>query len=135
VEAERGHRGRALQVRLLGRGARGVGAKGGRAPGAGPRDARANEQLLPRLRGEERPAVRDAARRRPRAGRVNASGDPQFCYVTTIGRVTGRPHQIEIWFAREPGARTIYLLSGGRDRSDWVKNIRADAAVIVRIGD
>ena len=63
------------------------------------------------------------------------SGDPQFCYVTTRGRVTGRQHEIEIWFAREPGARTIYMLSGGRDRSDWVRNIRADAAVTVRIGD
>jgi len=61
--------------------------------------------------------------------------DPQFCYVTTRGRVTGNPHEIEIWFAREPDARTIYLLSGGRDLSDWVKNIRADGAVTVRIGD
>jgi len=62
-------------------------------------------------------------------------GDPQFCYVTTRGRVTRRQHQIEIWFAREPGSRTIYLLSGGRDRSDWVRNIRADGAVTVRIAD
>jgi deazaflavin-dependent oxidoreductase (nitroreductase family) len=61
--------------------------------------------------------------------------DPQFCYVTTRGRVTGRAHEIEIWFAREPGARTIYMLSGGHDRSDWVQNIKADGAVTVRIGE
>jgi hypothetical protein len=23
-----------------------------------------------------------------------------FCYLTTTGRVSGRPHTIEIWFAR-----------------------------------
>jgi deazaflavin-dependent oxidoreductase (nitroreductase family) len=61
--------------------------------------------------------------------------DPQFCYVTTRGRVTGRPHEIEIWFAREPDAMTIYMLSGGADRSDWVRNMRADPAVTVRIGE
>ena len=63
------------------------------------------------------------------------SPDPQFCYVTTRGRVTGRPHEIEIWFARKADADTIYILSGGGDRSDWVKNIVADGAVTVRIGE
>jgi deazaflavin-dependent oxidoreductase (nitroreductase family) len=59
--------------------------------------------------------------------------DPQFCYVTTRGRVTGNPHEIEIWFAREDGAPTIYMLAGGRDRSDWVRNIQAEPKVTVRI--
>jgi deazaflavin-dependent oxidoreductase (nitroreductase family) len=68
-------------------------------------------------------------------GEGEAMGDPQFCYVTTRGRVTGRPHEIEIWFARDPDARTIYMLSGGEDRSDWVRNMRADPAVTVRIGE
>ena len=49
--------------------------------------------------------------------------------------MTGRPHEIEIWFAREADARTIYVLSGGRDGSDWVRNIRADGALRVRIGE
>ena len=61
--------------------------------------------------------------------------DPQFCYVTTRGRVTGNPHEIEIWFAREPDAETIYMLSGGGDRSDWVRNMRASSEVTVRIGE
>jgi deazaflavin-dependent oxidoreductase (nitroreductase family) len=56
----------------------------------------------------------------------------QFCYVTTTGRVTGRPHEIEIWFGMS-GA-TIYMLSGGGRRSDWVRNITHDPAVRVRIG-
>jgi deazaflavin-dependent oxidoreductase (nitroreductase family) len=54
-----------------------------------------------------------------------------FCYVTTTGRRTGRPHTIEIWFGERDG--TLYLLSGGGDRSDWVRNIRNESKVSVRI--
>jgi deazaflavin-dependent oxidoreductase (nitroreductase family) len=57
-----------------------------------------------------------------------------FCYLTTTGRRTGSPHTIEIWFASE-GGTTIFLLSGGGDRSDWVRNLRAYPSVQVRIGD
>ncbi len=48
------------------------------------------------------------------------------------GRVTGHPHRIEIWFAID--RETLYMLSGGGDRSDWVKNLRRDPAVTVEIG-
>jgi deazaflavin-dependent oxidoreductase (nitroreductase family) len=54
-----------------------------------------------------------------------------YCYLTTIGRRTGRPHRIEIWYARE-GDR-LYLLSGGGRSSDWVRNLTADPAVLVEI--
>src|SRR4051794_13363308 len=56
----------------------------------------------------------------------------QFCYLTTRGRVTGRPHRIEIWFALD--GSTLYMLAGGRDRADWVMNLRADPAVAVEVG-
>jgi deazaflavin-dependent oxidoreductase (nitroreductase family) len=55
-----------------------------------------------------------------------------FCYLTTWGRVTRRPHRIEIWFALE--GDTLYLLSGGRERSDWVKNLRKTPGVTVDLG-
>jgi deazaflavin-dependent oxidoreductase (nitroreductase family) len=58
-----------------------------------------------------------------------------YCYLTTTGRVSGKPHTIEIWFghtAERPS--TIYLMSGGRDRSDWVRNLLQEPAVRVRIG-
>jgi deazaflavin-dependent oxidoreductase (nitroreductase family) len=57
----------------------------------------------------------------------------EFCYLTTTGRVSGRPHEIEIWFSLVPETQTLYMLSGGRDRSDWVKNLRRDPDVTVRI--
>lgn len=58
----------------------------------------------------------------------------KLCYLETIGRVSGKPHEIEIWFAAGPGNR-IYLLSGGRERADWVKNLKSNPAVRVRIDD
>src|SRR5260370_8330717 len=57
--------------------------------------------------------------------------DADFCYLTTTGRVSGRPHTIEIWFALH--GHTLYMLSGARDRSDWVKNALRSPAVQVRI--
>lgn len=60
------------------------------------------------------------------------AGEP-FCYLTTTGRRTGRAHEIEIWFGLD--GSTLYLLSGGGDRSDWVRNLRARPRVHVRVGD
>ncbi|HKH75759.1 MAG TPA: nitroreductase family deazaflavin-dependent oxidoreductase [Rubrobacteraceae bacterium] len=61
---------------------------------------------------------------------VLASED--FCYLTTVGRVTGRPHEIEIWFSIDD--TTLYMLSGSH-RSDWVKNLRKTPEVTVRIAN
>jgi len=55
-----------------------------------------------------------------------------YCYLTTTGRVSGKPHEIEIWFGMD--GDTIYLLSGGGEKSDWVKNMRVQPQVKVRIG-
>ena len=57
----------------------------------------------------------------------------QFCYLTTTGRVSGKPHEIEIWFAL--AGRTLYMLAGGRHTADWVKNINHEPTVRVRIRD
>jgi deazaflavin-dependent oxidoreductase (nitroreductase family) len=57
-------------------------------------------------------------------------GRESFCYLTTTGRRTGRPHTIEIWFGVQDGR--LYLLSGGGERSDWVKNLLADPNVLIR---
>ena len=59
--------------------------------------------------------------------------DLDFCYLTTVGRTSGRPHRIEIWFALQEG--TVYLLSGGRDASDWVRNVMASPGVTLQIGE
>jgi deazaflavin-dependent oxidoreductase (nitroreductase family) len=53
-----------------------------------------------------------------------------YCYLTTTGRLSGRPHEIEIWFGLENS--TLYLLSGS-STSDWVKNLLKNPSVRVRI--
>ncbi len=53
-------------------------------------------------------------------------------HLQTIGRTSGRPRTIEIWFATD-GSR-IYLLAGGRDRAHWVRNLRVEPRVRARIG-
>jgi deazaflavin-dependent oxidoreductase (nitroreductase family) len=58
--------------------------------------------------------------------------DEDFAYLTTTGRRTGKPNRIEIWFALHDGR--IYLLSGGGDRADWVKNIAHDGGVRIQLG-
>jgi deazaflavin-dependent oxidoreductase (nitroreductase family) len=62
------------------------------------------------------------------------SRDEQFCYLTTTGRVSGRAHEIEIWFALAEGDRTLYLLAGGAHASDWVRNLAADPTATVVVG-
>jgi deazaflavin-dependent oxidoreductase (nitroreductase family) len=57
--------------------------------------------------------------------------DEDYCYLTTTGRVSGKPREIEIWFGL--GGSSLYMLSGGRDRSDWVRNLTREPAVTVRI--
>jgi deazaflavin-dependent oxidoreductase (nitroreductase family) len=57
----------------------------------------------------------------------------EYCYLTATGRVSGEPREIEIWFGLD--ASTLYMLSGGGDRSDWVKNLIKTPAVRVRIAD
>lgn len=56
-----------------------------------------------------------------------------FCYLTTTGRRTGRPHVIEIWFEAFDGS--VYLMAGGGERADWVRNLRHDPAVRLRVGE
>jgi deazaflavin-dependent oxidoreductase (nitroreductase family) len=58
--------------------------------------------------------------------------DAEYCYLTTTGRRTGNPHEIEIWFGAEDGV--VYLLSGLGDQADWVRNLQADERVRLRIG-
>jgi len=63
---------------------------------------------------------------------LEALASADFCYLTTTGRVTGRRHTVEIWFAIH--GQTLYILSGGRDRADWVKNALRQPQVTIRIG-
>ncbi len=57
----------------------------------------------------------------------------EFLYLTTIGRKTGLPREIEIWFiiCRE----RFYLFCEHGEAAGWVRNIRRSPKVSVRVGD
>jgi deazaflavin-dependent oxidoreductase (nitroreductase family) len=60
------------------------------------------------------------------------SAEPEYLYLTTTGRRTGLPHEIEIWFTARDGR--YYLVAELGERAGWVQNIRADARVAFRVG-
>jgi deazaflavin-dependent oxidoreductase (nitroreductase family) len=51
----------------------------------------------------------------------------EFLYLTTTGRKSGLPREIEIWFAAYGDC--YYICSEGRERADWVQNIANNPAV------
>jgi deazaflavin-dependent oxidoreductase (nitroreductase family) len=55
----------------------------------------------------------------------------QYCYLTTRGRRTGNPHTIEIWFGLE--GSTLYMLAGSGENADWVRNLRNEPDVQIRL--
>ena len=59
--------------------------------------------------------------------------EAELYYVTTTGRRTGRPHEVEIWCVAVGEA--LYLMAGSGERSDTVRNVRADPRVTVRAGE
>jgi deazaflavin-dependent oxidoreductase (nitroreductase family) len=56
----------------------------------------------------------------------------QFIYVTTTGRVSGRPREIEIWFV-ESGDK-LYILAEHFLKAQWVQNIDRNPRIRVRLG-
>lgn len=56
----------------------------------------------------------------------------EFLYLTTRGRRTGLPREIEIWYLELD--ESFYLISELRERAQWVQNIMAEPRVRYRIG-
>jgi deazaflavin-dependent oxidoreductase (nitroreductase family) len=61
-----------------------------------------------------------------------STSEHEFGYLSTIGRRSGQWHTIEIWYAQRGGV--IYLMSGGGEQSDWVRNLLANPQVLWRMG-
>ena len=64
---------------------------------------------------------------------LESVADKQVLYLTTVGRRTDLPREIELWFVvwRE----RLYLFAETREAAGWVKNIRRNPKVKVRIGE
>jgi deazaflavin-dependent oxidoreductase (nitroreductase family) len=60
------------------------------------------------------------------------NAEPTYLYLTTIGRRSGLPREIEIWFTRTNGC---YYVIAEYPTSQWVQNVTANAEVRVRLGE
>lgn len=69
----------------------------------------------------------------PDSNSKNSNFDQEkYLYLTTRGRKTGRPCEIEIWFTHHEDR--FYIIAEYAT-SNWVKNLQADPAGQVRVGN
>ena len=64
---------------------------------------------------------------------IQEVAEKQVLYLTTTGSRTGLPREIEIWFV-VCGER-FYLFAETGEAANWVKNIRRNPKVTIRIGE
>ncbi|HKX17370.1 MAG TPA: nitroreductase family deazaflavin-dependent oxidoreductase [bacterium] len=69
----------------------------------------------------------------PGTGWLDEVRDLPYLYVTTTGRKSGRPHEVEIWFIVHNGA--FYIFAEWFHRADWVRNIAQNPSVRGRVGE
>ena len=76
----------------------------------------------------------DAAERIPASATEiePGAGDQPYAWLTTIGRRSGEPRTVELWFALE--GRTVHFLAGGGEDAQWVRNAAVEPAVELRLG-
>ena len=58
------------------------------------------------------------------------AADAQYLYLTTKGRRSGLPRELEIWFTCREGR---YYVIAEYATSHWVQNLRASSEVQVRV--
>jgi hypothetical protein len=63
---------------------------------------------------------------------LSTHADDDCCDLTTIGRRSGRPHRIEIWFGVIDG--TVYFISGNGPSADWYRNALEAGRATIHLG-
>ncbi len=64
------------------------------------------------------------------SSKTNNFDHEQYLYLTTRGRRSGLPREIEIWFTYRDG---LFYLIAEYPTSNWVGNLRADPQAQVRV--
>ncbi len=62
---------------------------------------------------------------------MTRAAEPPYLYLTTTGRRSRQPREIEIWFTRSE--RRYYVIAENGARAQWVQNLRADPRVRWRV--
>src|SRR3954453_11366324 len=64
---------------------------------------------------------------------LKSVADKRVLYLITVGRRTGLPREIEIWFV--VCCERLYLFAETGEAARWVKNIRHNPEIVVKIGE
>jgi len=64
---------------------------------------------------------------------MTRAAEPPYLYLTTTGRRSRQPREIEIWFTRSE--RRYYVIAENGARAQWVQNLRADPRVRWRVAE
>jgi len=62
---------------------------------------------------------------------LRSHADDECIDITTVGRRSGRPHRIEIWFGVLD--EDVYLISGNGPGADWYRNALTHPGVTLHI--
>ena len=76
--------------------------------------------------------TRPSSRRGEPSALLTRDAEPEFLYLTTTGRRTGLPREIEIWFTALDDR--FYVIAEHGERAAWVRNVGANPRVGVRVG-
>jgi deazaflavin-dependent oxidoreductase (nitroreductase family) len=78
--------------------------------------------------------VSTAARADVPAAQLRTYQDASTLDLTTIGRKSGEPRTVTIWFVVDDGGR-LYVQSGKGGKTDWYQNLLHTPAVTMRMGE
>jgi len=59
------------------------------------------------------------------------TAEPPYLYLTTTGRRSGQPREIEIWFTQRDGQ--YYVIAETGTRAQWVQNLQVNPCVCWRV--
>ena len=62
---------------------------------------------------------------------LTSHAEVECCDIVTTGRVSGEPHEVEIWFGVIES--TMYLISGNGPGADWYRNALEHTEVAVKL--
>jgi deazaflavin-dependent oxidoreductase (nitroreductase family) len=60
------------------------------------------------------------------------AGLQPYAWLTAVGRVSGQPRTVELWFGLR--GTTVYFLAGGGATAHWVRNSLVAGTVSLRLG-
>ena len=60
------------------------------------------------------------------------AGEQPYAWLTAIGRRSGEPRTVELWFVLD--GRTVHFLAGGGEDAQWVRNAAVEPTVELRLG-